>query len=132
VHIFYWKAWRSKDKESGYQTVKHAYPNMTTDIYTFDYPIKGQGTEKTQAEKNIYIPGVAAGNPVSIPIKGIIAELSSTGTGTIMSKKTENNSGDAAWKDGQWTVIFRRPFVVDDTESVQFKAGEKTPIAFAV
>ncbi len=132
VHILYWKAWRSKDLRDGFQTTKSAYPNMTTDIYTFDYPVKGKGTEKTQAEKDIFIPGKAAKNPLSFPIKGIIAELSSTGPGTITFKNVENTSGDAGWKNGEWTVIFRRPLTVKDSESVQFKPGEKMPVAFAV
>lgn len=132
VHILYWKAWRSKDKKSGFQTVKTAYPNMTTDIYTFDYPIKGKGTEKTQAEKDIFIPGRAAKNPVSFPTKEIITELSSTGPGTITSKNVQNTSGEAEWANSEWTVVFRRPLTVDDAESVQFTAGARMPIAFAI
>ncbi len=132
VHILHWKAWRGKDKKSGYQTTKTAYPNMTTDIYTFDYPIKGKGIEKSQAEKDIFIPGRAAKNPLSFPTKRIIMELSSTGPGTITSKKTTNTSGDSEWKEGEWTVVLRRPLKVDDTGSVQFEAGEKIPVAFAV
>ena len=132
VHILFWKAWRSKDQREGFQTTKSAYPNMTTDIYTFDYPVNGKGTEKTQAEKDIFIPGRAAKNPLSFPTKGIMAELSSAGPGTIVSKDVNNTSGDARWEDGEWTVLFRRPLKVKDSESVQFKVGEKMPVAFAV
>ncbi len=132
VHILFWKAWRSKDKEKGFQTIKDAYPNMTTDLYTFDYPVKGKGTSKTQDEKDIYIPGKAAGNPVSFPSKSIIKELSSQGPGTITFKKTKNTSGDAEYKDGKWSVVFRRPFNVKDPQSVQFKPGQRMPLAFAV
>ncbi len=132
VHILHWRAWRGKDKKDGFQTTKTAYPNMTADIYNFDYSIKGQGTEKTQAEKDIFIPGRAAKNPLSFPRKEIIAELSSVGSGTLASKHVENTSGNDNWENGEWTVIFRRPLTVNDSESVQFKAGEKMPIAFAV
>ena len=132
VHILYWKAWRSRDEKDGFQTVKTAYPNMTTDTYPLDYKIKGEGTEKTQAEKDTFIPGKAANNPLSFPTKEIIAELSSTGPGTLASKKTKNTSGDVEWKNDEWRVLFRRPLIVDDPDSVQFKAGEKMPIAFAV
>ncbi|MCP4339234.1 MAG: hypothetical protein GY799_10180 [Desulfobulbaceae bacterium] len=132
VHILHWKAWRGKDKKSGFQTTKTAYPNMTTDIYTFDYPIKGKGIEKSQAEKDIFIPGRAAENPLSFPTKRIIMELSSAGPGTITPKKTTNTSGDSEWKEGEWKVVFRRPLKVDDSGSVQFIAGEKIPVAFAV
>jgi len=132
VHILHWKAWRGRDKKSGHQTTKTAYPNMTTDIYTFDYPIKGKGIEKSQAEKDIFIPGKAAKNPLSFPSEEIIMELSSTGPGTIIPKKTANTSGDSDWKNGEWTVILRRPLKVDDSGSVQFESGEKIPVAFAV
>ena len=132
VHILYWKAWRSRDQKTGFQTVKTAYPNMTVDMYNFDYSVKGDFTEKTQAEKDIFIAGKAAGNPLSIPHKEIIEELSAEGAGTLKSKNIENTSGEAEWKYDEWTVIFRRPLTVSDTGSVQFKAGEKMPVAFSV
>ena len=132
VHILHWRAWRGKDKKDGFQTIKTAYPNMTADIYNFDYSIKGQGTEKTQVEKDIFIPGRAAKNPLSFPRKEIIAELSSVGSGTLTSKHVEDTSGNDNWENGEWTVIFRRPLTVNDPESVRFKAGEKMPIAFAI
>jgi len=132
VHILFWKAWRSKDHEKGFQTIKDAYPNMTSDIYTFDYPIEGVGTSKTQDEKNIFIPGKAAKNPISSPSKNIIKELSSRGPGTITFKTTENTTGEAEHKDGKWSVVFRRPFTVTDSQSVQFKAGQRMPLAFSI
>lgn len=132
AHILHWKAWRSADLKNGFQTVKTAYPNMTVDVYQFDYPVKGTGTEKTQAEKDIFIPGKAAGNPLSVPHKEIIEELSAEGSGTLKSTNIENTSGDAEWNNGEWIVIFRRPLTVGDHGSVQFKPGEKMPVAFAV
>ncbi len=132
VHILHWRAWRSRDRKDGFQTVRTAYPNMTADSYTFDYPVKGNGTEKTQAEKDMFIPGKAAGNPLSIPHKEIIEELSSEGPGTLTSKGIENTYGEAEWRNGEWSVLFVRPFVVNDPGSVHFKAGEKMPVAFAV
>lgn len=132
VHILFWRAWRSKDKNEGFQTTKTAYPNMTSDIYNFDYSIKGKGTEKTPEEKDIFIPGRAAKNPLSFPHKEIIAELSAVGWGTLASMNVENTSGDAGWNNGEWAVVFRRPLSVDDPESVIFRAGEKMPIAFAI
>ena len=47
----------------------------------FDYPVQGKGTEKTQAEKDIFIPGKAA-EILSVPHKEIIEELSAEGSGT--------------------------------------------------
>jgi|WetSurMetagenome_2_1015567.scaffolds.fasta_scaffold454138_1 hypothetical protein len=132
VHILYWKAWWSKDEKTGFQTTKTAYPNMTSDTYPFDYPVKGEGMEKSQAEKNIFIPGRAAGNPLSSPGAQVISELSSTGPGTITPMKVANTTGAAEWKDGEWSVIFRRPLSVADTGSVRFVAGERMPVAFAV
>lgn len=132
VHILHWKAWRSRDQKNGFQTVKTAYPNMTVDMYNFDYPVKGTGTEKTQEEKDIFIPGKAAGNPLSFPHKEIIEELTAEGQGTLTSKKIENTSGEAAWEKGEWTVLFKRPLSVSDAGSVQFKSGEKMPIAFSI
>ncbi|MDO8786222.1 MAG: ethylbenzene dehydrogenase-related protein [Syntrophales bacterium] len=132
VQIIYWRAWRSRDRKDGFQNVKTAYPNMTVDMYNFDYSVKGKGIDKTQAQKNIFIPGRAAENPLSVPHKEIIEELSAEGAGTLTSKNIENTSGEAEWKNGEWTVIFIRPLNVSDKKSAQFKAGEKMPVAFAV
>jgi hypothetical protein len=132
VHIMYWKAWRSADRKNGFQNAKTAYPNMAVDLYQFDYPVKGKGTEKTQAEKDLFTPGKAAGNPVSLAHKEIIEELSAEGGGTLKAKSVENTTGEAEWKNGEWTVVFRRPLSVEDAGSVQFKPGEKMPVAFAV
>ncbi len=132
VHILHWKAWRSRDQKNGFQTVKTAYPNMTVDMYNFDYSVKGNGTEKTQAEKDIFIPGRAAGNPLSSPHKEIIEELIAEGAGTLKSKNIENTTGEAGWKNGEWVVLFKRPLNVGDTGSVQFKVGDRMPVAFAI
>ncbi len=132
VHILHWKAWRSRDVKGGFQSVRSAYPNMAADVYNFDYQVKGVGTEKTQAERDIFIPGKAAGNPLSFAHKEVIEELNAEGPGTLASKKIENTYGEAEWKNGEWTVMFRRPLSVSDPASVQFRPGEKMPVAFAV
>lgn len=132
VHILHWKAWRSADQKNGFQTVKDAYPNMAVDVYQFDYPVQGTGTEKTQQEKDIFIPGKAAGNPLSVPHKEIIEELSAEGSGTLKSMLIENTTGEGEWRNGEWTVVIRRPLAVDDPGSVRFTPGEKMPVAIAV
>lgn len=132
VHILYWKAWRSRDQENGFQTVKSAYPNMTVDMFNFDDSVKGNGTEKTEVEKNLFTPGRAAGNPLSLPHKEIIEELTAEGSGTLESKNIENTTGEAERKNGEWVVIFKRPLNVGDTGSVQFKVGDRMPVAFSI
>lgn len=132
VHILHWKAWRSRDQRAGFQSVRTAYPNMTVDAYTFDYAVKGKGTEKTQSEKDIFIPGKAAGNPLSMPHREIVEELFAEGQGTLTSKRLEHTTGEAEWKNGEWSILFVRPLTVNDPGSVQFKPGEKMPVAFAV
>lgn len=132
VHILYWKAWASRDKEKGFQSVETAYPNMTVDMYNFDYKIKAKGTDKTQEEKSLFIPGRAAKNPVSYPGKEVVEELTSSGPGTITHLDLYNTTGEARWENDQWTVLFRRPLRVDDRGSVKFTPGEKMPVAFAI
>ncbi|MBV6340576.1 ethylbenzene dehydrogenase-related protein [Candidatus Magnetobacterium casense] len=132
VHIMYWRAWRSKDQKDGVQTVNTAYPNMTIDMYSFDYKVSGVGTDKTQAQKDMFIPGRAAQNPLSVAHKEIIEEATSEGPGTYKTKPVENTVGEAVWQNGSWTLIVKRPMTVNDAGSVQFKAGEKKPISFAV
>lgn len=132
VHILYWRAWRSKDQKEGVQSVNTSYPNMTIDMYSFDYKVSGVGTAKTQAEKDVFIPGRAALNPMSVAHKEIIEEATAEGPGTLKTKNVENTMGDALWQNGSWVLVIKRPMTVNDAGSVQFRAGEKKPVAFAV
>lgn len=132
VHLIHWRAWRSRDHAQGFQTVQNAYPNMVSDMYNYDYKVKGVGTEHTAKEKEIFTPGRAADNPLSFPHDQIIEEANAEGAGTFKSKRIENTSGEGKWENGGWSVVFRRPLHVTDTASVQFRIGDRTPIAFAV
>lgn len=133
VHILHWKAWRSRDVAEGRQGVRTAYPNMTVDMYNFDYPEKHPLTDKTDAEKDVFLPARAAKNPVALGIKGTVEELVAEGYGgTMVAKPAERTYGESLWKDGRWTVLLRRPLAVDDPKSAAFAPGETIQIAFAV
>ncbi len=40
-------------------------------------------------------------------------------------------SGQGAWKDGRWRVVFKRALKTDDINDLQFEPGRHIPIAFA-
>lgn len=133
VHILHWKAWRSRDAEEGRQGVHTAYPNMTVDMYNFDYPEKHPLTDMPQETKDIFLPARAADNPVARGAAGVVEELNAEGYGgDMVAKKTAHSHGEAFWKDGRWTVLVRRPLAVDDPLSVAFAPGGRMQVALAV
>jgi len=133
VHILHWKAWRSRDAADGRQGVRDAYPNMTVDMYNFDYPESHPLTDKTPAERDVFLPARAAGNPVALGVGGLVEELNAEGYGgTMVTLPRANTSGEAFWDGGRWTLLVRRPLDAADGRSAVFVPGERTQVAFAV
>lgn len=107
VHVFHWRAQYQADKERGMRTIKDLYPNMNIDVYPMEFPtatIDGV----TDAKREVYSYGKAAGNPQSYAKKGV-DELMAEGFGT--SAVIENIESDAQghWENGEWDVIISRP-----------------------
>lgn len=81
--------------------------------------------------------GSMQANPVyglNVPRKNFVTELNAEGFGTITPQPNENQevSGNGAWKDGVWTVVFlrnMRPFTKWDVDLLK---SEPILIAFAV
>ncbi|MBT6095281.1 MAG: c-type cytochrome [Rhodospirillaceae bacterium] len=64
-------------------------------------------------------------------VPAIAAILDATGPGAKPAPRTDSGlSGSGAWKDGQWSVVFRRKFATEDEADLQFEAGRYIPIAF--
>ena len=117
----------------------------TIDATEFSVPSADQKFAFYQVAKFYYFPGwhqqatfnelyvnKKKWDSLSDQHKEIIEELTAEGSGTLKTMNVENTTGDAEWKNGEWTVVFRRPLRVDDAGSVRFAPGEKMPVAFAV
>ena len=107
VHLFHWRAQYQYDEEHGKKTIKDIYPNLSSDMYPLDYADSGSIRNITDAKKEVFSPGVAAGNPQSYP-KRAIDEIMAEGFGTSGVRKDHDSIGHGEWKDGEWTVIIAR------------------------
>jgi hypothetical protein len=107
VHLFHWRAQYQYDEEHGKKTIKDIYPNLSYDIYPLDFADSGSIRNITDAKKEVFSPGIAAGNPQSYP-KRAIDEIMAEGFGTSGVRKDHDSIAHGEWKDGEWTVIIAR------------------------
>jgi mono/diheme cytochrome c family protein len=87
----------------------------------------------TGARKPYFIFGDAA-NPVDLWFMDLARHEPSQFTGKGSKDISANDTGDltavAGYKDGQWSVVFKRPLV--PTSGVTFAEGQFVPVAFSV
>lgn len=140
VYIWHWKAaW--EEKENKRQDVETHYSNIGTD--SFDTQVNYEHGSKFDVSKSEtrfhdpkYITGWGAGNPLSDPNKEkeTAEEATSEGLGSYTSQrpKIENVKAEGVWANGKWYVIFVRSLNSSEKDSLQFKTGEDSSIAFAI
>ncbi len=118
VRIWHWKAdWQREVVKR--QDVDITYPNMAVDFYP---------------DESLFITGLAVGNLFSLPKTSPVEELNATGQGTVtpLPKEAQRVEGNGIWAMGKWWVVFRRALGTEDPYDVQFRIGDRIPIAFAV
>lgn len=116
VGIMQWKAVWQHDLEKGYQKVTDVYPN--TYYQTHDFGIKA---------------AQLAGNSVSQQDRQTpVEEYVAAGFGSLTAQKHQDGRAGGSWQDGKWVVVFSRPLKNSDRNDPQFKAGDKSLVAFAV
>jgi len=107
VHMFHWRAQYQHDAEHGKKTIKDIYPNLSVDMYPLEFEDSGTVKGITDEKKEVFSPGVAAGNPQSYPKKGV-DEIMAEGFGTSGVRKDHDSAAFGEWKDGEWTVVIVR------------------------
>ena len=146
VNIWYWKADRQRNIETGYQDVDSAFPARVVDMYPeqkYTTPSNAVGVEwplesVTQHDPT-FITAWGAGNLVADPnLKTPVECLVARGPGTLAGKPSNVQlvQGQAAYERGVWYVQMQRSMGVsggheDETERV-FQAGDYLPLSFAV
>jgi Ethylbenzene dehydrogenase len=128
VHIWHWRMQYQIDKERGQRTIKDIYPNMSVDMYPMEFPnINMEGV--SDAQREVYSYGKAAGNPQSYVKKGV-DEMLAEGFGS--SSVIENVDSDArgVWKDGLWQVVITRPLQRENGSVLT--PGQNSAAGFAV
>ena len=135
VQILHWKGIWQKDVDEGFQDVQDLHPNYWTDLYWFaegSFPYRVPESFD-RPESRQWFAGFQAGNPLADferhnPVEELVAE----GYGTLTHQAAEVTRGRGAWKDGRWSVLFRRPLVTDDANDYQFSVDARGHMGVAV
>jgi hypothetical protein len=135
VYIAHWKAVWQRDVDQGRADVQDYHPNFWADTYPFvslGHPYRV--TEAFQsADQRRYLPGVAAGNPVSsLQRREPVEELQAEGFSTLADHRFQDARGRGVYADGVWRVVIAVPLRVPDLANPVLQPGVATQVAFAV
>ncbi len=135
VNIWQWKASRQMDADAATRE-DIALHDMgdPVDLYPFKQgdPVTGPLSEHDAT----YITAWGAGNPQSDPalLRRPVLCMNAAGFGTltIAPPPEQNVDGIGRWRDGAWRVVLVRELPAHHEGDVDFAAGARFPIAFAV
>lgn len=130
VHILHWRAQYQVDREQGLKTTKDYYPNMQIDMYPMEYNDMGMISSVNNGDREVYSPGLAAGNPQSYRKLRGVDEIIAEGFGSSTIAQNAMALGAGEWKDGRWTVVITRP-LARENGSVLLE-GSDTWLGFAI
>jgi hypothetical protein len=128
VMIMHWKAmW-----QEGLVDLQRLYPNARIDWYPFGD--KGWDTQAGWEYARTYLPGFAAGNPISAPVHPSCAEeLYAEGFGTLATSQHQNVRARGTWSGKTWRVVLVRPFKGEKgSNDPAWGPGGKTLVNFAI
>ncbi len=138
VNLWMWKSERQADLEPAFQDLEKVYPNIGIDSYpnlalsALEQPLRHALTLESNPT---FVTGWGAGNIVSDPTRGSPAEdLVAQGFGTLSARPPIDQTVEAVgvYSTGTYRVVFRRSLSGRGEHSVSMRAGETTPVAFAV
>ncbi|HMR74600.1 MAG TPA: ethylbenzene dehydrogenase-related protein [Polyangiaceae bacterium] len=136
VYLAHWKAAWQVDVDRGRRTdVQDYHPGFWSDPYPFvaggyPYPVQ-EAFESPNARR--YLPGVAAGNPVSKLYREYpVEELQAEGFSTLADHQMQNAKAKGVHKDGKWRVVIALPRAVADAANPKLPEKSTQKVAFAV
>ena len=141
VTIWNWKASWQKEQGGAWPDIEGRYPNAAVDWYEADKKYNSQGgsfevsKSSTADHGKLFLTGQEAGNIFSNVGRGQAAEEAQAkgfGTLTTMHPQIDQVDAKGIWKDGAWTVVFRRKLKTPEKDRVSFSPGSSVNIAFAV
>jgi DMSO reductase family type II enzyme heme b subunit len=134
VPIAMWKADRQEDAGGG-SDLEARWPRACADGYPADGSAAGAVVPGLPLSRHdpLYLTGRAAGNGVSdLSGAAAVESLDSRGAGTLGFRRDGAAvEGKGTWKDGTWTVVFRRPLADAGSGGVALVPGGTASIAFA-
>ncbi len=136
VYVAHWKAAWQVDVDRGRRTdVQDYHPGFWSDPYPFvqgGHPYPVQEAFST-ANGRRYLPGVAAGNPVSKLYREYpVEELQAEGFSTLADHRMQDARAKGVHKDGKWRVVILLPRGVADAANPKLPEKSKQKVAFAV
>ncbi len=139
VTIWNWKAsWQAEQSE--WPDIEKRYPNAAVDWYPDDQNYNFQGApfeishSKTEDHDRLYLTGQEAGNIFSDVNRQVAAEEAKAkgfGSLTTMHPMFDKVAANGVWRDGAWTVVFKRNLKPGEEGRIRFAHGSFN-IAFAV
>jgi hypothetical protein len=138
VNIWQWKgAWESDLATFG--DISQAYPRalMDHDLSLKQLqPSKGANVATDVKERDpTFYPGWGAGNLNSDPHRpGSVEDANAKGLGSVHAQAAggQNVQGKGVWKEGVWRVVFLRSLSPSERGDVEFQAGERVRVGFAI
>lgn len=130
VHIFHWRAQYQRDQDRGKPEMKDLYPNMNPDMYPMEFKDAVASSGLTDANREQYSPGRAAGNPQSYEKTSAVDEIVAEGYGSSSVIQDPNSSGRGSWSKGEWSVVIVRPLVHEGGSTLAL--GKPGYVGFAV
>lgn len=134
VYLCHWKAAWQRDADKGRADVQDLHPAYWADPYPFaagghPYPVQ-ESFESANSRR--YLPGVAAGNPVSkISRQWPVEELHAEGFGSLADHRFQDARGKGVWANGKWRVVLMIPRETSDPSNPKFADKSSTSVAFA-
>jgi hypothetical protein len=134
LDVWLWRAGWSP-RPGGAADVDTVYPNMAVDQYPFERPGDGPRPHAADRQDKDFLAAHAAGNALADPSRPLSAgnlEAQGFGTLTMRPRTSQVVTASAAWKDGRWTVVLRRPLEVPAGAGVALAPGDSVSAAFAL
>ncbi len=136
VFIAHWKAAWQADTDRGRRTDVHDHhPGFWADPYPFvqgGYPYPVQEAFSSSNSRR-YLPGVAAGNPISkLYREHPVEELQAEGFSTLADHRFQDARARGVHKDGKWSVVIGLPREIADHANPRFPDKAKSKLALAV
>lgn len=122
VELWHWRA----------ANVASAESDSVLDDYPFDAPIYRQLAARG-GELPDFVTARAGGNPLASAAGGSGA-LAARGPGSVsfLPRPSQHVTTTGEWKNGRWSVLLRRPLVVEPGTGVSLAAGGGCSLAVAV
>ena len=141
VNIWMWKSERQADLDVAFQDLEKVYPNIGIDSYPnllkspLEQPMRNALTLESDPR---FVTAWGAGNIVADPTRHSAAEdLTAQGLGTLRAHPPlAAVAATGEYQTGSYLVQFTRPLAAASRaagqDAVQFAAGARVPVAFAV